>query len=128
MLNRPLSLALSLLVLPTFVAAHEGAAHSAAGVIRSAGSGAWSVAATWEGGKVPGAGAKVLIRPSHQVTYDVKSDAAIRAVQIGGTLTFARDRDTLLNVGLLRVHPGEMYSEEGFDCDAHLPSKVSAAE
>ena len=128
MLSRSLCIALSALVLTALASAHEGGAHSAAGVIRSAASGAWSAAATWEGGQVPAAGAKVLIRPGHAVTYDVKSDAAIRAVQVGGTLTFDKDRDTLLNVGLLRVHPGEMYSEEGFDCDAHLPSKVSAAE
>ena len=61
----------------------------------------------------------MLIRPSHTVTYDVKVDAALRAVQIGGTLAFARDRDTLLNVGLLRLQPGEQFSEEGFDCDLH---------
>jgi len=108
------------------LSAHDAAGH-AGGVIRSAKSGLWSAAATWEGDKVPGAGAKVLVRPAHTVTYDVKSDAAIRTVQIGGTLTFAKGRDTLLNVGLLRVHPGEMYSEEGFDCDAHLPDKDAHA-
>src|SRR5947208_1387662 len=91
-------------------------------VTRSAANGAWSAATTWEGAQVPAAGARVLIRPGHTVTYDVKSDAVIRAVQIGGTLTFARDRDTLLNVGLVRVAPGEEFSEEGFDCDAHLPA------
>ena len=91
------------------------------GVIRSAASGPWSESATWEGNHVPAAGARILICPGHIVTYDVSSDAAIRAIQIGGTLTFARDRDTLLNVGLLRIAPGDQYSEEGFECDAHLP-------
>src|SRR5207253_7714728 len=90
-------------------------------IFRSAANGPWSAAATWEGGKVPSAGARVLVRPGHTVTYDVKSDAAIRAVQIGGTLTFARDRDTLLCAGLVRIAPGETFSEEGFDCEAHLP-------
>src|SRR5262245_57842247 len=120
--------ACSLFLLSALAQAHEGGAHSTAGVLRSAKSGPWSAAATWEGGKVPAAGAKVLIRPGHTVTYDIKSDAAVRAVQVGGTLTFARDRDTLLNVGLLRVHPGEMFSEEGFDCDAHLPAKIAEAD
>src|SRR5947199_5174161 len=76
-----------------------GEAASDTSVIRSAASGPWSASTTWEGGKAPGAGARVLICPGHTVTYDVKSDAAIRAVQIGGTLTFARDRDTLLCAG-----------------------------
>jgi hypothetical protein len=89
-------------------------------VIRSAGSGPWSAPATWEGGKVPGAGARVLIRPGHQVVYDVQSDRAIRAVNIAGGLRFAPDRDTRLDVGLIKIQPGEDYSEEGFDCDAHL--------
>src|SRR5262249_3805275 len=90
-------------------------------VIRSAKSGPWSVGATWEGGKIPGAGARVLIRPEHNVTYDAESDVLIRAVQIGGTLSFARYCDTLLNVGLLRIAPGDVFNEEGFDCQAHLP-------
>src|SRR5436190_659041 len=96
-------------------------------VIRSASSGPWSAAATWEGRNLPEAGARVLIRPGHRVTYDVKSDAAIRAVQIGGTLTFARDRDTLLCAGLVRIAPGETFMENGFDCEAHLP-KLEAGQ
>ncbi|HZN32661.1 MAG TPA: G8 domain-containing protein, partial [Pirellulaceae bacterium] len=120
--------ACSLFVLSAVGQAHEGGAHSAAAVIRSMKSGPWSAAETWEGGRVPAAGARVLIRPGHQVTYDMKSDAAIRTVQVGGTLAFARDRDTLLNVGLLRVSPGESFSEEGFDCDAHLPAKTAEAD
>ena len=43
----------SLLLIPTFSAAAEP---KAAPVIRSTRSGPWSAAATWEGGKVPGAG------------------------------------------------------------------------
>src|SRR5438876_281504 len=81
-------------------------------VIRSAASGPWSSPATWEGGKVPAAGTRVLVKPGHAVTYDLHSAAAIRAVQIGGTLAFARDRDTLLNVGLLRLVAGNEFSEE----------------
>src|SRR4051812_24401725 len=94
---------------PLLAGAHDAAVP--ASVTRSAASGPWSAAATWEGGKVPAIGARVLIRPGHLVTYDVKSEAAIRAVQIGGTLTFARDRDTLLCAGLVRVAPGEVFME-----------------
>lgn len=88
-------------------------------VTRSARSGPWSAAATWESGRVPGAGARVLVRPGHRVTYDVESSAVIRAVNIAGTLSFAADRPTRLEVGLIKVQPGDVYSEEGFDCDAH---------
>ncbi|AMV25711.1 G8 domain protein [Gemmata sp. SH-PL17] len=88
-------------------------------LVRSAASGAWSDGKTWEGGKVPGAGARVQIRTGHTVTFDVKADAVIRSIHVAGTLTFARDRDTALNVGLIKIQPGDDASENGFDCDAH---------
>jgi RNA polymerase sigma factor (sigma-70 family) len=96
-------------------------------VIRSAGSGPWSAPATWEGGKVPGTGATVQVRTGHTVLYDVKSDQLIRAVHVAGTLTFAADRDTRLDVGLIKIQPGDAASEDGFDCDAHTrPTDPSA--
>jgi hypothetical protein len=91
------------------------------GLIRSARGGPWSAPATWDGGKVPGAAARVLIRPGHAIVYDVKAEQAIRLLHIAGTLTFAPDRDTRLDVGLIRIQAGEDVSEEGFDCTAHLP-------
>jgi hypothetical protein len=91
------------------------------GLIRSAQSGPWSKPATWEGGKVPAAGARVQVREGHAVTYDVQSDQVIRLLHVAGTLTFARDRDTRLDVGLIKVQSGDNASEEGFDCDAHVP-------
>jgi hypothetical protein len=97
------------------------AADRPAGLIRSAQSGPWSATTTWEGGKVPDAGARVQVRPGHTVLYDVESDRAIRFLHIAGTLTFARDRNTRLDVGLIKIQPGEKASENGFDCDAHLP-------
>jgi hypothetical protein len=90
-------------------------------LIRSAKSGPWSAANTWEGGKLPAAGARVQVRAGHSVTYDVKSAEAIRSLHVAGTLTFARDRDTVLTVGLIKIQPGEDASEDGFNCDAHLP-------
>ncbi len=91
-----------------------------ADVIRSAKSGPWSEKATWEGGVVPGAGARVQVKAGHTVTYDVVSDQAIRVIHIAGTLDFARDRDTRLDVGLIKVQGGDDVSEDGFNCDARV--------
>ena len=55
-----------------------------ADIIKSEKSGPWSEAATWTGGAVPGAGAKVLIKPGHTVLYDIVSDQAIRSIFVGG--------------------------------------------
>jgi hypothetical protein len=79
-------------------------------VTRSARSGPWSASATWEGGKVPAAGARVLIRTGHKIVYDVKSEQVIRAINIAGTLSFATDRDTRLDVGLIVVGLGDRFT------------------
>src|SRR4051794_28171910 len=84
--------------------------------VRSARDGAWSDPTTWDVGRVPKAGDSVQVRAGHAVTYDVRSDQAIRVVHVAGRLTFARDRSTRLDVGLLRVQAGEAIEEEGFDC------------
>jgi hypothetical protein len=91
-------------------------------LVQSAQSGPWSAPATWAGGKVPEAGASVQIRPGHAVTYDIDSTEAIRAIFIAGALRFAPDRDTRLEVGLIKVQAGNDTSEDGFNCDAHLPA------
>ncbi|MCI0461692.1 MAG: G8 domain-containing protein [Gemmataceae bacterium] len=116
--------ALCLSCLTALVVSEQLAAQPAPGqaatVIRSARSGPWSQPATWEGGQVPGEGARVLIRTGHQVVYDVKSERVIRGITVAGTLRFATDRATRLDVGLIAIQPGETYTEEGFDCDAHI--------
>ena len=89
-------------------------------VLKSARSGPWSATATWEGGKVPAAGARVLIRTGHKITYDVKSEDVIRAINVAGTLTFAADRDTRLDVGLIKIQATDEYGESGFDCTGHI--------
>src|SRR5262249_14333259 len=76
--------------------------------------------ASWTGGKVPGAGARVLIQAGHRIVYDVDSAAVIRGINIAGTLSFAKDRSTRLDVGLIKIQDSEDYSEEGFDCEFHL--------
>ena len=90
-------------------------------VVRSAKSGLWSAPTSWAGGKVPGAGARVLIREGHSIVYDLHSDQAIRGINVAGILSFAADKDTRLDVGLIKIQAGEEYSEDGFDCDAHIP-------
>jgi uncharacterized protein (TIGR03067 family) len=62
----------------------------------------------------------VQVRAGHAIAYDVKSDEAIRSLHVAGTLTFARDRDTVLTVGLIRIQAGDDASEDGFNCDVHL--------
>ena len=67
------------------------------------------------------------VRPGHVVVYDVKSEMPIRAVCIAGTLTFAADRDTRLDVGVLKVDASDEPTEEGFDCDAHIEELPAGA-
>jgi uncharacterized protein (TIGR03067 family) len=89
-------------------------------LIRSARSGPWSAPDTWVGGKVPGTGARVQIRSGHAVTYDLTSAEVLRSIHVAGILTFSRDKDTRLVVGLIKIQAGENASEDGFNCDAHL--------
>src|SRR5262245_32352136 len=88
-------------------------------LVRSTRSGPWSATGTWEGGKVPAAGSRVQVRTGHTVTYDLNSDRVIRSVHVAGTLRFPPDRDTRLDVGLIKIQPGDDPSENGFDCEAH---------
>jgi hypothetical protein len=95
---------------------------------RTAKSGAWSAADTWEGGKLPAAKARVQIRQGHSVTYDVNSDQVIRSIHVAGSLRFAPDKNTRLDVGLIKVQPGDDASENGFNCEAHAPELKSEAD
>ncbi len=92
---------------------------ASAATVKSAGSGNWSDPKTWDGGKLPAAGDTVLVREGHAVVYDVKADAVIRALFVVGTVTFAPDTDTELNVGLIKIQHDEKLDENGFDCNAH---------
>ena len=98
-------------------------------LIRSAKSGAWSNTATWDGGQVPGHGVKVQVRPGHTVTYDVQApeSVVIRSLFIAGTVSFATDKSTQLNVGLIKIEATDSTDEEGFDCDMHLEASDSKA-
>ncbi len=80
----------------------------------------WSEAATW-GGRLPQAGERVQVRAGDVVTYDVESPDALRMIHVAGTLAFSREKNTRLEVGLLRVTPGASCSEDGFDCHDDAP-------
>jgi hypothetical protein len=86
---------------------------------RTAHTGPWSDPATWVGGQLPAAGENIQIARGHVVTYDLPTSPAFRAIHVAGTLTFSREKSTVLSVGLIKVTPGELCSEDGFVCDAH---------
>ncbi|MGC4003781.1 MAG: G8 domain-containing protein [Pirellulales bacterium] len=88
--------------------------------IRSIASGDWSAGSTWDLNRVPRQGDRVLIREGHRVRYDVESKDVVRMIQIAGSLEFAADRDTLLNVGLIKIINNEDLTEQGFDCHGHF--------
>ncbi|MEZ6057308.1 MAG: G8 domain-containing protein [Planctomycetaceae bacterium] len=85
--------------------------------IVSVSDGNWSDAATWKPARVPKSGDRVLISRGTFVNYDVKSADVVRLVQVVGTLSFARDRNTELNVGLLTIQHSDACSEHGFACE-----------
>ena len=86
--------------------------------VKSVADGNWSDAKTWSPPSVPKDGDRVLISRNTRVTYDVENKAVLRMVQIVGTLTFARDRNTEINVGLMKVQNSDECSESGFECDS----------
>jgi hypothetical protein len=88
--------------------------------VRSAGSGPWSSPSTWENRELPPAGSVVEILSGHTVVYDRHSSEAMRMVHICGSLIFARDRNTRLDVGLLKLGGDRL--EEGANCTVHPAS------
>ena len=92
-------------------------------LVRSAGNGKWSNPATWEGGQLPGRGARVQVRTGHTVVYDLLADSPIRSIHVSGILRFDREKDTRLEVGLIKIQSGEDPSESGFNCEAHIMSQ-----
>ena len=89
---------------------------------RTARGGKWSDAQTWEGARPPQAGDFVQVRSGHAVTYDVDSGAALRMLHVAGTLTFSREKNTLLDVGLIKIEPGDTTTEGGFNCHDEAPA------
>ena len=96
-------------------------------ILRSVADGAWSSAKTWEKGRIPAAGDRVQIRKGHKVLYDISSEAAIRAIHVAGSLSFATDRDTRLDVGLIRIEAGDEWKEGVMSCH-DIPAVPSSTE
>src|SRR5262245_30856229 len=94
--------------------------------LRSVKSGPWSAPGTWNAQRVPREGDRVLIGRKTRVLFDVDSPAVIRYLQVAGVLSFARDRNTTLNVGVITIQATEEYAETGFDC--HAPVKEGGHE
>ena len=65
--------------------------------------GSWFDPGTWQGGVVPGAGARVLISDGVTVTYDGESPVSLFTVRVDGALEFATDVDTFMEVDTLVV-------------------------
>ena len=65
--------------------------------------GSWFDPATWSDGRIPDAGAKVLIPEAISVKYDGVSDASLFTVRVDGKLLFAPDHDTRMVVDTLVV-------------------------
>jgi hypothetical protein len=107
---------LGLLLLISFLATACAASSPVQFQVRSARSGNWSNPKTWADKRAPRSADNVQIQSGHRVIYDVSSDAGVRVLHVAGTLTFARDKSTRLNVGLLRVQPGVECNEDGFNC------------
>jgi hypothetical protein len=101
----------------SLVTADEHEHHKVGFSIRSVKDGKWSDAGTWQPARVPGKGDRVLIGRGTRVEYDATSESVVRLVQVVGTLAFARDRDTELNVAVLTIQHSEEYSEHGFACE-----------
>lgn len=94
---------------------------------RTANSGQWSDAKTWAGERKPKAGDFVQVRAGHTITYDVDSSDALRMLHVAGTLTFSREKSTLLDVGLIKIEPGETTTEDGFNCHDEGPALPAGA-
>lgn len=62
-------------------------------------------------------------RAARQIkAVDVVSRDGLRMLHLAGTLTFSREKSTLLEVGLIKIEPGETATEDGFDCHAEFPT------
>src|SRR5262249_30614979 len=104
--------------------------------LRSVKSGPWSAPDTWDGQRAPREGDRVLIGLKTKVLYDADSPVVVRYLQVAGVLSFAHDRSTTLNVGVITIQATEDYAETVFDCHAaveenkpeHSPGERAALE
>ena len=76
------------------------------------------------GGPDPRGRGRVQVRQGHTVVYDVDAGRTIRSIHVAGVLDFDPDRDTRLDVGLIKIQAGDDASEDGFDCDEHVMAQA----
>ncbi len=93
--------------------------------IKSLKSGAWSDATIWSSGRLPGQGDDVLVDSGHVVLYDISSDEAIHTIHVRGRLTFSREKNTQLDVGIIAISSSETVDFNA-DCSKHQPSPTWA--
>jgi G8 domain len=128
---RPIALLLLLVPLlsAALIAGEQGEALAQpTALVRSAHGGRWSEPGTWEGGRLPGPGERVQVRAGHVVVFDIETTEPIRSIHVAGTLRFDPERDTRLDVGLIKIQAGDDPGESGFDCEDHVAGVRSEAE
>src|SRR5262249_3421993 len=72
-----------------------------------------------EGGRVPGAGARVQVRAGHAVVYDFLGDAVIRSIHVAGTPRFDPQRGKRPRRGLVKIPAGGPPQTKGFSYALH---------
>lgn len=117
-----------ILTILALVVGSTSAAADSSLLVRTRSSGFWSAPGTWETGSVPTAQARVQVRPGHVVVYDLATGPVVRSIHVAGVLRFATDRDTQLDVGLIKIEPGEDASETGLEADVHRGGAAEAAD
>ncbi|NJK28138.1 MAG: hypothetical protein HC925_06080, partial [Coleofasciculaceae cyanobacterium SM2_3_26] len=78
----------------------------AAATHRAVNNGSWFDPNTWEGKRIPSAGARVLIPEGISLTYDGESNASLKTLRVDGALTFAADRNTQMVVDTFVTNMG----------------------
>ena len=114
------------LLLTVLVALAFGVLSAESFTLESKADGAWSDAGTWQPERQPKAGDKVRIRSGHTVVFNSKSSHLIPLLHVEGSLVFTRDRDTELNVAVLKVGGGKEKHSGVADVHGHKMAPISA--
>ena len=68
-------------------------------------SGNWSDSTTWANQQIPSAGSNIWVMPGRTLTVDGNIAPSLRTIRISGTLNFATNTNTKLNVDTIVVDP-----------------------
>ena len=90
----------------------------------AAASGDWSSPSTWQAGRIPDEGSRVLIPEGVVLTLDSELTSSLKWLRVNGELRFAIDRDTELRVDTLVTAPGSRL--EIGTAEQPVPSNVRA--